>query len=200
MVIHPTAIVEEGAEIGEGTNIWHHAHIRKGAVIGRDCNFGKNTYVDPGVRIGDRVKVQNNVSIYHGVTVEDDVFLGPSMVFTNDLYPRAFLWNDSRVGTTVVKRGASIGANATIICGDRVIGEYALVAAGSVVTRDVPPHGLVMGNPARLVGFVCRCAKKLDLAGGERDGGHIVVKCQHCGEENRLDAESVQRFLAGKRQ
>ncbi|NJC65584.1 N-acetyltransferase [Planosporangium flavigriseum] len=152
--VHPTAEVEDGAEVGAGTKIWHVAHIRSGARIGAGCNIGRNVYVDAGVSIGDLVKVQNNVSVYVGVTLEDEVFVGPSAVFTNDLRPRA--QNPDWVVTpTVVRRGASIGANATIVCGTE-IGQYALVAAGSVVTRDVQPHQVVAGNPARHLGWVNR--------------------------------------------
>ena len=154
---HPTAEIDTGAEIGEGTRLWHHVHVRSGARIGRDCTIGKNVYVDAGVSIGDRVKIQNNVSVYQGVTVADDVFLGPSCVFTNDLLPRAAApeWH---ITPTTVETGASVGANATIVCGT-TIGAWAMVAAGSVVTRDVAPHQLVLGNPARHHGWVCRCGQ-----------------------------------------
>ena len=135
--------------------MWHHVHIRAGAVIGAGCNLGKNVYVDAGAVIGDRVKIQNNVSVYAGVTIEDDVFVGPSAVFTNDLFPRAA--NPSwEVVPTIVRRGASIGANATIVCGNE-IGELSTVGAGSVVTRSIEPHELVVGNPARRIGWMCRC-------------------------------------------
>lgn len=164
---HETAEVETGASIGEGTRIWNHAQIRKGSVLGRNCNVGKNVYIDTGVRVGDGVKIQNNVSLYDGVTVEDDVFIGPAAVFTNDLRPRAFLWDESRRETTLVRKGASIGANATIVCGGRIVGRYAMVAAGSVVTRDVPDHALVVGVPARVVGYVCKCGAKLRKEGAE---------------------------------
>jgi acetyltransferase-like isoleucine patch superfamily enzyme len=150
--VHPTADVEEGAEVGPGTKIWHLVHVRSTARIGAECNLGRNVYVDAGVSIGDRVKIQNNVSVYVGVTIEDEVFVGPCAVFTNDLRPRA--QNPNWVITpTVVRRGASIGANATLVCGIEV-GEYAMVAAGSVVTRDVRPYQLVAGNPARPLGWV----------------------------------------------
>lgn len=155
--IHPTATVEDGAVIGDATSIWHHAHVRAGASIGRSCNLGKNVYVDAGAVIGDGVKIQNNVSVYVGVTIEDEVFVGPSAVFTNDRFPRAFV-DDFEVVPTLVRRGASIGANATIVCGTTV-GSHATVAAGSVVTRDVLDHQLVMGNPARAAGWVCRCGR-----------------------------------------
>lgn len=167
--VHVTAEVSDAAQIGAGTKIWNQAQVREGAVIGRDCIISKNVYVDSGVRIGDRVKIQNNVNVYHGVTVEEDVFLGPSMTFTNDRFPRAFI-GDFEVVDTVVRRGASIGANATIRCGIE-IGAYAMVGCGSVVTKDVPPHALVVGNPARQVGWVCRCGGKLDEQG----------RCPACG-------------------
>ncbi|MEH0932630.1 acyltransferase [Micromonospora sp. CPCC 205558] len=152
--VHPTAEVEAGAEIGAGTRIWHLTHVRSTARIGADCTIGRNVFVDAGVTIGDRVKVQNNVSVYHGVTLEDEVFVGPSAVFTNDLNPRAQN-PDWKVTPTLVRTGASIGANATIVCGNE-IGEFALVAAGAVVTRDVQPYQLVAGNPARHLGWVNR--------------------------------------------
>lgn len=149
---HETAIVEDGAQIGEGTRIWHHAHVRAGSRIGSGCNLGKNTYVDEGAVVGDRCKIQNNVSIYRGVTLGDDVFVGPSAVFTNDLLPRAS--DDGfEVTPTAVGRGASIGANATIVCGHE-IGAFAMVGAGAVVTRDVEAHELVVGNPALRIGWV----------------------------------------------
>ncbi len=166
---HETAIVEEGAQIGEGTRIWHHAHVRSGCEIGENCNIGKNCYVDEGAKIGNGVKIQNNVSVYHGVEIEDDVFVGPSVVFTNDFYPRAFNQN-WEVANTLIKRGASLCANSTIVCGN-TIGEYATVGAGSVVTKDIPAHALVVGNPARQIGWVCTCGYKLDNE----------MKCKKCG-------------------
>lgn len=159
---HPTAIIDEGAHIGADTRVWHHAHVRSGARIGARCNLGKNVYVDDGAVIGDRVKVQNNVSVYRGVSLEDDVFVGPSAVFTNDLHPRSFV-DDFEVVPTVVRAGASIGANATLVCGI-TIGRYATVGAGSVVTRDVADHQLVVGNPARPAGWVCRCGSSVSRA------------------------------------
>ena len=157
--VHESAYVEEGAVIGSATNIWHHSHIRSGAQVGSACNLGKNVYVDSRVVIGDRCKIQNNVSVFHGVQIGDDVFVGPSATFTNDLVPRAFN-EDWVVSQTFVTSGASIGANATIVCGVR-IGAYAMVAAGAVVTRDVDPHQLVAGTPARHKGWVCRCGRVL---------------------------------------
>ena len=162
--IHPTAEVSEEAEIGSGTAIWHQAQVRERAHIGRDCNLGKGVYLDPDVVLGNNVKVQNYVSIYHGVTIEDGVFCGPHCVFTNDKRPRAVNPNglpkaadDWELIPTRVKRGASIGANAVIVCGV-TIGAWAMIGSGAVVSRDVPDYGLVMGNPARLNGFVCQRA------------------------------------------
>jgi acetyltransferase-like isoleucine patch superfamily enzyme len=149
--VHPTAIVEDGAQIGAGSSVWHHAHVRSGAVVGAGTTIGKNVYVDAGARVGARCKIQNNVSVYSGVVLEDDVFVGPSAVFTNDRFPRAF--GDWEEVETVVRRGASIGANATLRCGIE-LGELSLVAAGAVVTRNVAPNELVGGNPARTLGWV----------------------------------------------
>lgn len=170
---HETAIVEDGASIGAGTSVWHHAHVRSSAVIGRNCTLGKNVFVDRGVVLGDRVKVQNNVSLYNGVVLHDDVFVGPSVVFTNDRFPRAnnLGWT---ILSTVVSLGASIGANATIVCGC-VVGPYAMVGAGAVVTRDIPRHALVTGNPARRIGTVCVCGQRF-LEPNDRTG-----KCGGCG-------------------
>lgn len=171
--IHPTATVEEGARIGAGTAVWHHAHIRRGASVGRDCNLGKNVYIDDGAVVGDRVKVQNNVSVYAGVQLGDEVFVGPSAVFTNDRVPRATgAWE---LTPTVVRRGASIGGNATIVAGVE-IGECAMVGAGAVVVRSVAPHELVVGNPARRIGWVCCCG-----AVRVREGEGTRVECQACG-------------------
>ncbi|WP_155368899.1 acyltransferase [Catellatospora vulcania] len=150
--VHPSADVEEGAQVGAGSKIWHLAHVRNTATIGAGCVIGRNVYVDSNVVIGDLVKIQNNVSVYQGVTVEDEVFVGPCVVFTNDLRPRAQN-PDWQITPTLIKRGASLGANATIVCGT-VIGERAMIAAGSVVTKDVAPNQLVAGNPARHLGWV----------------------------------------------
>jgi acetyltransferase-like isoleucine patch superfamily enzyme len=176
---HPTAIVESD-KIGEGSRIWHFVHIREKSVVGNNCNIGKSVYIDTEVEIGDNVKVQNFVSIYKGVKIKDDVFVGPSVVFTNDLYPRAFIWKEEKIVPTVVEKGASIGANSTIICGV-TIGEYAMVGAGSVVTKDVPPFGLVFGNPARLKGFVCYCGKRLSRT-IESEGEKVMYECE-CGKK-----------------
>lgn len=175
---HPTAIVES-EKIGEGAKIWHFAHIRENADIGKNCNIGKSVYIDTDVKIGENVKIQNFSSIYKGVEIENDVFVGPSVTFTNDLHPRAFIWTEDRIGQTIVKKGSSIGANSTIICGI-IIGEYAMIGAGSVVTKDVPPFGLVYGNPARLKGFVCYCGKKLEKI-VEKKEEDIIYECE-CGK------------------
>lgn len=156
---HETAIISEMAEIGEETKIWVNCQIREGVKIGRKCIVGKDTYIDENVTIGNEVKIQNGVSVYHGVTIRDRVFIGPNVAFSNDMYPRAFN-EDWQVCDTIVEEGASIGANSTIICGNK-IGRYAMVGAGSVVTKDVPPHALVMGNPARIKGYVCQCGSKI---------------------------------------
>jgi UDP-2-acetamido-3-amino-2,3-dideoxy-glucuronate N-acetyltransferase len=161
VVIHNTACVDEGAQIGDGTKIWHFCHVRSSAVIGKRCSLGQNVYVDASVTIGDNVKIQNNVSIYEGVELEDDVFLGPSCVFTNVSRPRsAYPTPANQYERTLVRRGATIGANATVICGV-TIGEWALIGAGSVVTKDVPSHAIVMGVPAHRTGWICLCGKTL---------------------------------------
>ena len=159
--IHPSAEVDLRSVIGGGTKVWNQVQIREGSKIGKNCILSKDVYIDYGVIIGSRCKVQNGVSVYSGVTIEDDVFVGPHATLTNDKVPRAF--NSNWIITpTLIKTGASIGANATIVCGI-TIGRYAMVAAGSVVTKSVPDHGLVMGNPARIVGYVCKCGNTLDL-------------------------------------
>lgn len=158
--IDENAFVSEDAVIGDNSKIWINSQIREGVHIGKNCIISKDTYIDFGVQIGDHVKIQNGVSVYHGVTIEDDVFIGPNATFTNDFYPRAFN-DDWEVRDTLIKQGASICANATIICGN-VIGEYAMVAAGSVVTHDVEPYSLVAGNPARCIGHICKCGRKTE--------------------------------------
>lgn len=157
---HETACIDEGADIGQGSKVWHFCHIMQDARIGEKCNIGQNVFIADGVILGNNVKVQNNVSLYTGVTCEDDVFLGPSMVFTNVINPRAFIERKDEYRSTLIKKGASIGANATVVCGT-TIGSYALVGAGSLVSRDVPDYGLVYGIPAKLQGWVCRCGEKL---------------------------------------
>jgi UDP-2-acetamido-3-amino-2,3-dideoxy-glucuronate N-acetyltransferase len=150
---HPTAVIDEGARIGEGTTIWHFSHIMSGAVVGKNCNIGQNVVISPQAVLGNNTRVQNNVSIYTGVVCEDDVFLGPGCVFTNVINPRSFISRKEEFKPTVVKKGATIGANATIICGI-TIGEYAMIGAGSVVTKNVPEYALIVGNPGRQTGWV----------------------------------------------
>ncbi len=162
--LHDSSYVDTPCEIGDGTKIWHFSHIMKDCKIGENCNIGQNVVISPGVALGNGVKVQNNVSVYTGVTCDDGVFLGPSCVFTNVINPRAFIERKDEYRPTHVGRGASIGANATIVCGNN-IGQYALVGAGSVVTKDVPDYALVVGNPARIIGYVCTCAGRIAFEG-----------------------------------
>ena len=176
--VHPSSFVDEGATIGSGTKIWHFCHVMPRSRIGRDCNIGQNVVVSPGVVIGDNVKIQNNVSVYTGVTLEDDVFCGPSMVFTNVVNPRSHVSRKDEYRPTLVKRGASLGANSVVVCGN-TIGHYAFVGAGAVVTRDVPDFALVVGNPARVVGWMCQCGVK--LAGGPRPPE--AATCAACGSQ-----------------
>lgn len=177
--VHETASVEEGSDIGDGTRIWHQAHVRSGASVGENSVIGKNVFVDAGARVGARCKVQNNVSVYSGVTIEDDVFVGPSATFTNDLVPRAFNGDWTRTDT-LVRRGASIGANATIVCGVE-LGEYCMVAAGAVVTKDVEDHSLVVGNPARHRAWVCTCGTVVSRS----EQRPVDLSCPECGAEQR---------------
>lgn len=181
--VHPTADVSPRAVLGEGCKVWHEAQVREGAVLGRNCILGKGAYVDFGVRIGDNVKVQNRASIYHGVTLEDGVFVGPHVVFTNDKLPRAVnadgspkSEDDWELGETLVREGASLGAGAIVVAGV-TIGRFAMVGAGAVVTKDVPDYGLVYGNPARLVGYVCENGHRLEV--GEEDGV-VIYSCSVC--------------------
>jgi len=170
--VHESSYVDEPCVIGKGTKIWHFSHIMKDCVIGENCNIGQNVVISPGVVIGNGVKIQNNVSVYSGVICEDGVFLGPSCVFTNVINPRSFIERKSEYRQTIIGKGASIGANATIVCGHR-IGQYALIGAGAVVTKDVPDYALVVGNPGRVVGSVCKCGEKLKF----KDNLAVCDKC-----------------------
>ncbi len=163
-LIHPTAIVDAGAQVGEGTHIWHFTHVMPRAIIGSNCNIGQNVFIDNDTIVGNGVKIQNNVSVYNGLVLEDGVFVGPSVVFTNVINPRSFIERKTEFKKTVVKKGATIGANATIICGNN-IGEYAMIGAGAVVTKDVPAYALVMGNPARQKGWISELGYNLQFDG-----------------------------------
>ena len=180
--IHESAYVDEGAVVGADTKVWHFCHVLAGAVIGERCSLGQNVVVMGRVKIGNNVKIQNNVSVYEGVELEDDVFCGPSMVFTNVINPRSHVPRKDEYKRTLVRRGASIGANATIVCGV-TLGEYCFVGAGAVVTRDVPAHALVVGVPARRSGWVCRCGVQLP-----RDSR---LQCDACGSKYALRGDSI---------
>ncbi len=179
--VHPSSYVDEDCSIGKGTKIWHFSHIMSGCTIGERCNIGQNVVISPGVKLGDGCKIQNNVSVYTGVECEDGVFLGPSCVFTNVINPRAFIERKSEYRRTLIKKGASIGANATIVCGHD-IGKYAFVGAGSVVTKNVPDYALVYGTPARVHGYVCECGEALHFAGD-------TAVCGACGKKYRKNRE-----------
>lgn len=179
---HPTAVIDEGAQIGKGTKIWHFSHVMAGAKVGSNCNIGQNVVVSPRVTIGNNVKIQNNVSVYTGVKLEDDVFCGPSMVFTNVINPRSHIERKNEYRDTLVKRGASIGANATIVCGT-TLGRYSFVGAGAVVTRDVPDYAMVVGSPARRRGWMCNCGVRLKHT---TDEGH----CEACGRTYRIAGDA----------
>jgi len=173
--IHESSYVDDGASVGDGTKIWHFCHVMPGAVIGERCSLGQNVVVMPGTRIGNNVKIQNNVSIYEGVELEDDVFCGPSMVFTNVINPRSAVSRKHEYQRTLVRRGATIGANATVVCGV-TLGEYAFVGAGAVVTKDAKPFALVTGVPARQVGWMCRCGERLSGIENRESG----IECSVC--------------------
>lgn len=202
--IHATAEVSPAAVIGDGSRIWNHVQVRERAIIGCECIIGKGAYIDAGVLIGDRVKIQNHVSVFHGVTIESGVFVGPHVCFTNDRYPRAVspdgtLKTDSdwTIAPTLVQSGASIGANSTVVCGV-TIGQWAMVGAGSVVTHDVPDHGLVYGHPARLRGVVCSCGLPLDisqLAKGAWPSETIELSCGDCGSSFRVHRATLLELL-----
>lgn len=196
--IHPTAEVSEKARIGEGSSIWHQAQVREGVSIGEKCIIGKGVYVDEGVSIGNNVKIQNYVSVYHGLTIEDGVFIGPHVCFTNDMRPRAVnpdgslkAADDWVLSETLVKRGAALGANSTIRCGI-TIGEWAMVGSGSVVTKDVPAHGLVYGNPARLHGFVCACGEITEKE--SQSDRSVTAKCPKCGRSIQISIQDWEKL------
>lgn len=180
---HETAIIDEGCSIGKGTKIWHFSHIMQDCVIGEDCNIGQNVVISPHVVLGRNIKIQNNVSVYTGVTCEDDVFLGPSMVFTNVVNPRSFISRKSEYKQTIIRKGASIGANATIVCGHE-IGEYALIGAGSVITKDVKPYALMVGNPARQIGWVSKNGHRLTFENNK-------AACPETGEIYELQNNTI---------
>jgi UDP-2-acetamido-3-amino-2,3-dideoxy-glucuronate N-acetyltransferase len=185
---HPTAVIDQGCEVGDDTKIWHFSHIMPGCIIGNNCNIGQNVFIASNVRLGNNVKVQNNVSIYEGVICEEDVFLGPSMVFTNVINPRSGINRKHQFMQTLVKKGASIGANATIVCGNE-IGEYAFIGAGAVVTKPVPPYALVMGNPARQTGWVSQLGHKLEF---DINGKAI---CPESNDEYHLDNNRIEKTV-----
>jgi UDP-2-acetamido-3-amino-2,3-dideoxy-glucuronate N-acetyltransferase len=190
--IHPSAIVDEGAVLGDGCRVWHFVHISAGARIGTDCSFGQNVYVGNDVRIGNRVKIQNNVSVYDAVTLEDEVFCGPSMVFTNVYNPRAAVVRKGEYRRTLVKRGATLGANCTLVCGI-TIGEFAFVGAGAVVNRDVPDFALMLGVPARQAGWMSRFGERLALP----LQGEAEAVCRHTGDRYRLAGGRLQLRSVG---
>jgi UDP-2-acetamido-3-amino-2,3-dideoxy-glucuronate N-acetyltransferase len=192
--VHESSYVDDGAVVGRGTKIWHFCHVMAGSVIGERCSLGQNVVVMPGTRLGDNVKVQNNVSIYEGVECEDDTFLGPSMVFTNVVNPRSHVSRKHEYRRTLVRRGASIGANVTVVCGNE-LGEFSFVGAGAVVTRPVPAYGLVVGVPARRIGWVCQCGEML----GEVSVGE-PLSCQACGKAYvRSDVDELRPITSDER-
>lgn len=184
---HPTAVIDEGCSIGEGTKIWHFSHLMSWCKLGKNCNLGQNVVVSPGVELGNNVKVQNNVSIYTGVTCEDDVFLGPSMVFTNVINPRSAVNRKSEYAKTHVGKGASIGANATIVCGHD-IGKFAFIGAGAVVTKNVPDYALVIGNPSRQTAWMSEFGHKLEF---DANGN---ATCKESGENYKLENNKVTKL------
>jgi UDP-2-acetamido-3-amino-2,3-dideoxy-glucuronate N-acetyltransferase len=187
--VHPSAIVDEGAEIGDGSRVWHFVHVCAKAKIGKNCSLGQNVFVGNDVTIGNNVKIQNNVSVFDAVRIEDDVFCGPSMVFTNVYNPRSAIARKDEYRETFVRKGATLGANCTIVCG-AVIGEYAFVGAGAVVNRDVAPYALMVGMPARRVGWMCQCGVRLKARAGD-------VTCSACNRSYRVSAEGCEPVSGG---
>jgi UDP-2-acetamido-3-amino-2,3-dideoxy-glucuronate N-acetyltransferase len=185
--VHPSSYVDERVTIGKGTRIWYFCHVMADARIGENCNIGQNVFIGRGVKIGNGVKIQNNVSVYEGVELEDCVFCGPSMVFTNVMNPRSHVERKSEFQRTLVRRGATIGANATILCG-LTIGEYAFVGAGAVVTKDVPSYAIVVGNPARPAGWMCQCGVRIEFSANS-------ATCSACGKRYRKKGEAVAPLL-----
>jgi UDP-2-acetamido-3-amino-2,3-dideoxy-glucuronate N-acetyltransferase len=186
--VHESSYIDDGAKIGAGTKIWHFCHVMPCAQIGERCNIGQNVFISSGVLIGKNVKIQNNVSLYTGVILEDDVFLGPSMVLTNVINPRSHVNRKNEFQTTLIRQGASIGANATIICGV-TLGKYCFVGAGSVVTHDVPDFALIYGNPARVQGWMCQCGTRLVFSS---HAGRENAVCSHCGKNYSKEKNTVQ--------
>lgn len=191
--LHPSSVVDQGAVIGEGTKIWHFSHVMPEVEIGERCTLGQNVFIGSHVSIGNNVKIQNNVSVYTGVILEDDVFLGPSMVFTNVINPRSHVNRRDQYQKTLVRKGATIGANATVVCGIE-LQEYAFVGAGAVVTKDVPAYGLVYGNPGQLQGWMCRCGERLSFNSGQQLKRAV---CESCGsvymQENQQRIRLVEK-------
>jgi UDP-2-acetamido-3-amino-2,3-dideoxy-glucuronate N-acetyltransferase len=184
---HETAVIDEGSEIGDSTKIWHFTHVMPKSTIGKNCNIGQNVFIDNNVNIGNGVKIQNNVSVYNSVIVEDDCFLGPSMVFTNVINPRAHIERKHEYKITLLKKGATIGANATIVCGV-TLGKFCLVGAGAVVIRDVPDFALIVGNPSKQIGWVSEAGIKLDFK------NNIIALCPETGQEYKLENNKVVRI------
>lgn len=182
--VHESSYIDDNVEIGEGTKIWHFSHIMSNSIMGEKCNIGQNVVISPGVKLGNGVKIQNNVSVYTGVICEDDVFLGPSCVFTNVINPRSFIERKNEYKKTIIGKGSSIGANVTIVCGHN-IGKYALIGAGAVVTKNIPDYALVVGNPAIVKGYVCKCGSKLDFKENK-------AICESCNEEYIKSDEKVE--------
>ena len=185
--VHESSFVDEPCEIGKGTKIWHFSHIMKESVIGQDCNIGQNVVISPGVHLGKNVKIQNNVSVYTGVVCEDDVFLGPSMVFTNVINPRSGVVRKNEYMKTLVKKGASIGANSTIVCGNN-IGKYAFIGAGAVVTKEVPDYALIVGNPSKQIGWISEYGDRLSF------DKNSIADCDKTGAKYRLSNNSVHKI------